>query len=385
MLNVAARDAEQDVTNKDERGGAFKLQTDSWKASWVYSPIEMVMIRATRSSDVRAPSLRELFYRQTTPPGGAFGGSQVSNPWIEAYNDANGTTFNAQDTGKWIIGANPDLRNEVSDTETFGLVFTPPGLRNLQVSIDWFETVLKDGINYLGPQDTIDGCYNGDPLFCSKMEFGPQIPGGAPIAENNLLQWESLQVNLEPFYYSGLDISANYAMSLDNGSRISLRMLATRVLDQTVTSGGSLTQIAGQVGGNTGFLPNFEPTPEWSGNVFMTYSQNNYAVTAQARYVGSGQINKQDGWIGPEDPRWGPELVNTVATNSLGSYTIWNLNGQYDLSSRMDNVDNLTLSLRLDNVFDKAPPWSNCCVGGVNAVLYDTLGRNFRVGLQLEF
>lgn len=401
MFNLAAREASYDVSNKDGRGGAYEQEPDSWKASFVWDPADFIRVRATRSSDVRAPSMRELFYRQTTSPGGFFGGSNVTNPWVAAYNDATGSAFITRDTGISLIGASPALENEIAITETFGLVLSPDKLERLQVSVDYFDTTLKGGISGGGGQRTVDGCYQtGDPLYCSKLTFGPLDPAGAPIAENNILQWESLQYNQQPYTTSGFDLSAIYSFDLPGTGSLSMRLIGTRTNEQDVEVGfaGARRNVAGQTGTSTEFLPNFSPAPEWQGNMFWTYSKAAFSFTAQARYTGKGLLNATTPYVDPTSPDWAqnappPTRVSTLWDNTLPSWTVWNLNMQYNLTGRgnFTRFEELSMSFSIENAGDKQPilssggafSWGN--VGGVNATFFDTLGRRFQVGMNMQF
>lgn len=390
MLNLAGRRTEQSARPKDEREGAsYKQRPESWKVSLVWDPIDWMRVRATRSSDVRAPSIRELFYRQTQPAGGFGGGASVTNRWVEQYNNDHGTDYDDSDTGEWIVGANPNLENETSITETLGFVFSPGGrLEGFRFAVDFFQTALIGGISYLGPQDTIDGCfYDNRPEFCAALEFAGDalIPG---MTESNLLRWESLQMNLQPFTTKGYDFTANYTFQLGGGGGLAMRLLATHMDEQIIDTFGTQLNVAGQTGGNTGFLPNYTPTPEWAGNMFWTYYKNAFTATVQAIYTGSGHMNLQNGWVAPGDPGWAPELTQTVPYNRLPSWTTWNMTLQYDFAqSRFApaRFEELAAYLRVDNVMDKDPIFSNGGVGGVNAMFFPTLGRTFQLGLRMQF
>ncbi len=41
--------------------------------------------------------------------------------------------------------------------------------------------------------------------------------------------------------------------------------------------------------------------------------------------------------------------------------------------------------MSVTNLLDRDPPFSNGGIGGANGVFYDTLGRNFRMGLRVKF
>ena len=110
-----------------------------------------------------------------------------------------------------------------------------------------------------------------------------------------------------------------------------MRLLATYTKEQNIcidTVRLSLTEtqclarqnVVGQTGGlytGGGIFSNYTATPDWSGNLYGTYRKGPFTVTAQARYTGAGKISV--GWVGPDDPRYGPERYATMSENLLPS------------------------------------------------------------------
>src|SRR5690606_36639131 len=102
-----------------------------------------------------------------------------------------------------------------------------------------------------------------------------------------------------------------------------------------------------------GFGINYSPTPNLSSNLYITYTKGAFSVTGQARYVGTGRLNLQSGWIGYGETGYLTELAtgektyvpfapdpdpnvpnrtreNTVSDPDLPSWTTVNLNFNYD-------------------------------------------------------
>ena len=111
-------------------------------------------------------------------------------------------------------------------------------------------------------------------------------------------------------------------------------------------------------------------------------------ITGQVRYVSSGIMNYYG--ITPGEPGFAtalPPLV-TMNTNSVPSYSIFNLAGSYDFKIRGST---LQFFAAVDNVFDKTPPVAAGTGlggngnGGTNPVFFDTLGRSYRIGLRASF
>ena len=406
MINLANRRSRNTTFREyssDNESIEVDRYSDSYKVSWAWTPTRWLNVRATRSADIRQPSSRELFFRLTAQGGGGFV-NQVPNPWREVNPTG--------DTWQTIRGSNPNLRNEESITETLGLVFTPGGwARGLQLAVDYVELTVKGGIAYPGsggdPENednlpyTIWRCYQyDDPFYCNLIEFGPPAPSEPDNPRSDIISVTSTQENGQPYWTRSIDFSGRYTRRLRGGGSFSVRLLATRNLEQSIctelerTGDGDTRclfrqDVVGQTGGRFGggILSNYTPVPTWSGNVFGTYRKGPWSVTAQARYTGSAQASVF--WVGPDDPKYQPETWFTLSRNELPSWTTWNTTVRYNLSRigfAADKLDAIDVSLTIDNVFDKQPEfWSGGNIAGVNTRFYNGIGRSFRLGLQMEF
>ncbi len=410
MVNISHRRSRAESFREDAEERQEQLRySDSQKFSWVYRPVNWMTLRATRSIDIRQPSTRELFYRQSTAGGGFY--NFQTNPWRNPDGDP---ALNQNDQYRSIIGSNPNLRNERSITETLGFVFSPQGWgRGLQFSLDYYKIQVKDGITYGNisdpenaelfspplPFEVFRCYYHDDPFYCSLVEFGDPHPDEPDNPRSNIESYTTSMVNREPFWSRGFDISAAYNKRLARGS-YSVRLMGTRSIEQSICIESERVSIdevrcnlrdnvVGQTGGLRagGLGANYTPTPTWSGNLFGTYRRSAFSVTAQARFIGRAQGSVF--WVGPEDPRWAPDSHFTISRNKMPSWTTWNTTLGYNIGqSRFgpERFNDLNLSLRIDNVFDKQPNfWSGGGIGGVNTRFFNGMGRNYRLGLTMQF
>ncbi|MFO7287316.1 MAG: TonB-dependent receptor [Gammaproteobacteria bacterium] len=406
MVNFSGRRSRNETYRDDpiDRQKATRY-SNTYKTSFVWDPVPWLRLRTTRSLDIRVPSTRELFYRQTVRGGGFGGFFQPPNPW----RDPNVSYFTA-DTWTTIIGGNPNLRNEESTTETIGLVITPQEwARGLQFSIDYYKLHIKDGISYATGSDpanednlpyTVWQCYQYDnPFYCGLIEFGPPTIEEPNNPRSNILTVQTTPENTEPYWSRGLDISASYNRRLARGG-FSVRLLATRSIEQSIcetpiridadtTTCERRVNVVGQTGGlyGGGLFSNYTPTPKWSGNLFGTYRRDAWTVTAQARYTGEGKGSVF--WVGPEDPKWAPDRWFTISDNTMPSWTTWNTTVSYDFSRSQlatGRFSELNVALTINNVFDKQPNfWSGGFIAGVNTRFFDGMGRTYRLTMQMSF
>src|SRR5690606_23517705 len=159
----------------------------------------------------------------------------------------------------------------------------------------------------------------------------------------DIVAYEDIPFNAEPYWTRNLDVSASYNMSLNGGGSLSIRLLGTHALEQsrclqTVRSADGLIQecaarqnvvgvtgqnsFNGSSGGAAGFS-NYTSQPSWSGNMYASYSKQAFTITGQARYTGKG-VQQLNG-IDPGDPTFQYNMFNTWYELDLPSWTTFNL------------------------------------------------------------
>lgn len=394
-LNAAVRLAQYKTEGATEGaiGGSSKTDITTWKLAGVWDIIDQVRLRGSHSRDIRAPNFRELFYSQTIPAGGFFG--SVANPWIDTTLEPSGQN---SDPTVWQLMGNTDLDPEKAKTTTVGLVLQPTGaLEGMQFSVDWYKIKLKGGLalSLGGPAAVAECEATGDPFSCSLLTFGPPRPtqaGNPDAAFTNITNMKTLYTNQNPYIAKGLDLAFNYRLPAsvlaDMPGNFAFSASATHMLKQVAPVVGagfvqSQTDVAGQTGGDAGFLSDVAPAADWVGNVAVSYLNGPFAGTVQTRFVAPGKMDLQNPKTGPEDPAYDPTLGYSVTDNTTGTYFLFNLNASYDLP--WGNLERFQVFATINNLFDRDPPFSSGAVGGVNAINYDTLGRTYRMGFRLKF
>lgn len=450
MTNVAYR-----YTDNTTRrlAGAFNPGTDSensrsiesWKASMVWRPADLLTVRMTRSQDTRAPSATELF--ESNRPALA-NSSTITSPFRR---DNTATLADLENQEEAVVysgggGGNPSLLEETSLTQTVGLVFTPTELLSgLSISVDYYETLIKGGISTIGTGGVLNRCQAdiantpgfalpAESVWCDLIVFGDPDPNdtfqmtqadGSPnpgYAYSNVEEITGSSENSQPFLSRGIDISVSYNTQLSGGGFISGRVIATRALEQKVTQTGGVTNaglgptfdVSGQTGSQgigsiwswaaPGFT-NYSPTPRISGNAFMTYSKNAMSVTGQVRYVGTGDLTNQTLWLAPGDcggyfsgnggtgpfvPQcYDASRAQMVTYNELPSWTTLNLNFEYDFARSglsLDRFEGLSAFINIDNVGDKVPDYfTGNGTGAQNTTYFSVMGRTYRMGVRMQF
>jgi outer membrane receptor protein involved in Fe transport len=181
----------------------------------------------------------------------------------------------------------------------------------------------------------------------------------------------------------GIDIEASYRFDLDRvhvpGS-MTIRALATHVMDFTSNSGvpGTVpTQLAGQNSGGSGVLGN---TPHWKLYATQSWDFHSIGIDLTERWFSAGVIGTQYVVCQSNCP---VSTVNnpTINDNHMPGALYFDLGGRYSLT------DKLVAFVKVDNLFDRDPaaaPQTNTGLD-INPALYDTLGRTYRAGFRYNF
>ena len=310
---------------------------DSWKVGATWDLSQDLRVRITRSSDVRAPNIPELF----TPARNA-GAFVIVDP---TRNNASSIAFN-------IVEGNVDLAPEVADTLTFGIIYQPSWLPELRLSVDYFDIDIGNAIASIRPQETVDRCVAGEAVLCDLI-----VRDAAGI----IAFVEGKAVNIATARTRGIDLELGYTASLPRGD-LNLRVFATKTMQADRSNGTITTSFDGQNNGNLGI-------PTWTANGVVIYSLGQASVMAQGRYISSGVYNNSF-------------VEGThINDNSLPSSFYLNLSGQYefDLAGR-----SLRLFAAIDNLLDRNPPPVPGTIVVTNANFYDVIGRSYRVGLLVK-
>lgn len=333
-LNAAARRADYSTSGP----------VTTWKVGLSYKPIDDLRFRYTRSRDIRAPNLNELFTtgRQTV--------ASVNDPFkgnVLVSNISSLTTGNA------------NLKPEAADTLTYGVIYQPSWLTGLSMSVDYYDIEISGAIATVANQTIVDQCFAGVSDLCALIT---RDAGG------NIVRFQNAPVNYSKLKTGGVDIEATYNVPVDQWAdwwrgKLTLRGVATHV-DKFVTAAPGLvtTDTAGSVVGNQ---------PHWRSQAQATYQLDKLTVTLIGQYVGGGvyDVTKTAKQLGLRETKGQTTFSGQVS---------------YDLPQLGDGQ----IYLNIRNLFDKAPPIAptagNLAVT-TNPTLYETYGRMIRVGLRFMY
>ncbi len=343
-LNGAVRHTDYSVS-----GGV-----NTWKVGATWEVNDMVRLRATRSRDIRAPNVIEAFLK------GQSGAGTLTNR-------ANGvnTLVSGETRG------NPNLRPEIADTLTAGIVFQPTfeWAWGARMSLDYYSIDIADVIGSIPNQDIVDRCFvNKLPEYCAYLTLD-----NSPIGFSYTV---NAPLNLNRQKTSGLDLELSMRPPIDAigvPGRLDFRGLATwvddlRTISPTTAGGTQDIDTAGQF------------VPDWTMNFNLTYALDRFTANVNVKYTTN--IKYSTTLKGPDDPDYNPASNNSINKNRFPSSTLWNTTLSYDLIR--EDKRRLQLFGVVENLFDKDPPLvALYIVPGGNP--YDLVGRNFKTGVRFTF
>ena len=330
----------------------------TWKAGTTFAPISDIKFRVTRSRDIRAPNIQELF--QPT----AFSLGTLRDP-----------VTNTTPTVNQFASGNASLTPEKADTLGVGVVLSPSFLEGFNASIDYWNVKLKGGIGTVTSQNIIDYCVNGlRPEFCA----------GITRTNGVITEVRRQFFNIAEQDLKGIDVETSYRFALtdvisDFEGDITLHGNATFYLRNFADN--KLTPSSDQVGVNNGDGP-----PNWRMNVSVSYDLDPVTVSLTGRALSSGLLNAE--WI---------ECTSGCPTSTAQQVTVNNnrLPGAFYLDANINYGFDIgparsTAYFTVKNVFNRDPAQIPTVANYINlatgvAGLYDIMGTVFRAGLRFNY
>ncbi|HEX3367663.1 TonB-dependent receptor domain-containing protein [Phenylobacterium sp.] len=379
--------------------------TNTYKVAGEWEVIDGLRFRAGYNRAVRAPNVIELFAPQNVGLDGTqdpCAGLAANNPLVAQCASAFHLTTaqvlaiekNPANQYNGQFGGNPNLKPEISDTYTAGVVWQPKFVPGLSISVDYFDIKVDQFIAGLGANLIINQCVTTqNPFFCNLVH---REPGNNSLFLDPTGFIQDTTLNTGSLKTTGIDLNVAYRTDLsnlglgDNGS-ISASLVGTWLdtLQTQPLPGGPTYDCAGLYG-TTCAGPNGEgPAPVWRHKLRVTwttpYSYGDWfkslSLSAQWRYYSSVKLDAFS-----SDPQLNNPGLQYATDRSLAARSY------LDLTANFTVHGNLNFRVGVNNVLDKDPPIigsSNCpvgaCNGGTYPQVYDALGRFFFVGLTADF
>ncbi|HEX2815957.1 MAG TPA: TonB-dependent receptor [Phenylobacterium sp.] len=373
--------------------------TNTYKVSGEWEVIDGLRFRAGYNRAVRAPNVIELFAPQNVALDGTqdpCAGLSAANPLVATCASVFHLTTaqvlaiekNPASQYNGEFGGNPNLKPEISDTYTAGVVWQPSFVPGLNISVDYFNIKVDQFIGNIGPNLIINQCVNtANPFFCNLVH---REPGNNSLFIDPTGFVVDTTLNTGSLKTTGVDLNVNYRTDLstlglgDNGS-VSVSMVGTWLneLDTQPLPGGPTYNCKGLYGTVCGV-----PAPEWRHKLRVTWNTpyaygdwvKSLSFSAQWRYFGKVGLDAFN-----SDPQLNNPGIQYESDRAFASRSY------LDLTANFTVHNNLNFRVGVNNVFDKDPPLTgvNCtagfCNGNTFPQVYDALGRFVFVGLSADF
>jgi len=317
---------------------------NTWKVSGSWKPVEDVRFRITRSRDIRAPSLSELYVAGTQD---VFNGTDPLKGNTQVFRVLQ------------LTSGNPTLKPEISNTITYGVVVQPSFVHGLTASVDYYDIKINGAIATLTAQNLLNQCAAGLATACSNFV---RDSGG------NLTTVLLRPINYASFQTRGIDIDVNYSVPIDTwfnaAGSLNIRSVTNHLIHQKLSNPGFATQ---EQAGDVGLFAN----PKWRNTTQFTYAQGGFTGFLQTRYIGGGIVDS----------------VKAAAGTLLNQHVNGRLYVDGQISYKIDRSP-IELYLNVRNLLDKAPPifpsGSTSNPAQTNGSLFDMVGRMFTVGVNVK-
>lgn len=316
----------------------------TWKLGADWHVNDAVTFRGTRSRDIRAPNLNELFAPRLINP---------ANP-ADRHTGLSGQA-------PIITDPNPGLVPEVAETWTAGVIFRPSFIPRFSLAVDWYKINIANAISTIsGNNATIQNiceASNGTSEFCLLIER--PLPFSDRTPANFLTAVYQKPQNAQTVNTTGVDFEANYSHPLLGGN-LSLRGLASHQpkLETVQFPGAPILDAADS-----------SALPTWRLTAFVKYTYERFSLDLQQRW------HNKTGWTNDRtlihsDPR----LPAVAYTNMTLGY----------------NWEGKQAYFAIQNLFDKQPTPFGPTASGVPGLFggfiqgEDTVGRYFTVGFRMR-
>lgn len=353
-LELAARYSHHSVTGGDL----------TWKSGLNWTLLDELRVRSTYSHAVRAPNINELYAPEEV------GGANMIDP-CHADNQTNGPNPANRQANCAALGMGPDFQSsadfgtrgvktsgndelsaETADTITVGVIVQP--MDNFSIAIDYWDMSIDDAITTYSATDVLSNCVDSTNLndkYCSLVTRD---------ANNQIINVATKSINVANFSASGVDIDANYYLTLAEYGDLNFNVKATylneRQFQTNIEFPDEIDEQAGEAG-----------TPHLRSLFTTVYQLKDFTASWTVNYIGESDFDNDA--VEGQYPDW--------FDNKVDSYTYHSMNVNYIASQ------NLSFYAGIDNVTDKAPPALPDLNGG--SLLYDAVGRKYYAGVKVTF
>ena len=383
------------------------FNTNTYKFGIDWAPTSDVRVRGSYNRAVRVPNLQELFAEKFVALDGSADpcASSSGAPAVASFGQCSrvappagvsaaqygklGTPGNPAGQYNGQIGGNPQLKPEIADTYTAGLVITPSILPTFNMTLDYFDIKIRDVITSYGANFIVNQCIRSENnSFCDSTQQGQFVgvhrddAGSIWFSPNGYVGDPLLNLGYQRT--RGTDVSANYRLEMGGAGHMDFNFIGTYTFDFITEPypGSGTYNCAGYYGATCNFTTN--PLPKWRHIFTDTWDTTWAGIDLMARWrhinsLKSDLANPSPLLYSPPVP---PELAEIGSRDYLDLMLMYRYKG-------------LTTRIGVNNVTDKDPPIIAAPLsvalpppffnGNTYPQVYDTLGRYLYLNITYDF
>ena len=338
----------------------FKDSSDNrftYNAGLELRPVQTLLLRSSYGTSFRAPDLHYVYSQPdyTHPSGIDYVTCLTEAPGSSASDCEDDYEFGILRTRT----GNPSLKSETSNSFGVGFVWSP--IRNFDVSLDFWRITLKNEVRDQRVDDILRleaNCTFGEldinSAICQDAISRVQRYGAGPF-EGRLLGVSVNPINISTSKTSGYDAAVHYSLETAIG-RLSASGTFTYVktFDVRQFPGDPLEDQLVLEANRSYYLPRSKATAN------VGWSKGPFSANVHGRRIARIPNSDQDQW--------------------LKAFTLFNASGQYDFN------DQMTLSIVVNNLFDKDPRRDpTASYPYYDYSWYDAVGRSFYLQASYRF
>ena len=372
---------------------------NTWKVGVTWdTPIPGIRLRALQSRDIRAPNLSELL-----PP-------------VQGANTGFTNDFTGNPTSQNLIGitaGNINLKPEKAQTTEVGIVWQPDFIPGFQASVDYYRIGIRGAIVALSFQNLEDLCFfqsngtipagtqpNGG--FCAQsiirtsngvnQSLAPGALGGPATGSNASVPNQVFQIIAQPFNAAsivtdGFDLESSYQFDMqdyDVPGQFILRSLVNHTSKYILNQGVPGTQLNQELTGNVSNANNGATYNGYGGAILnwklqetQTYQNDMWGIDLTERWLSGGVTTNRNTLVCNPGTCPAPTFQTpTINFNKVDAMFY------LDVGLRWNYSDKTQIYTKIDNIANIRPP--DVGIQDNNQVVYDVIGRMFRVGVRFN-
>ena len=401
----------------------------AWNVQGIWAPTPDLRFRAAYATSVRAPTQSDLFtipfqnFASVADPcdtgNYTAGSTRAANCLVAGVpTTANAATVAACASSAvpltlgapwrnclartqslpYRTGGNNQLVAERGKSLTLGMVFEPHWIPGLNLTIDYYDIEVKNLIAAPSAQSILNLCYD-DPTgitnqYCTTVNRNPSTGlFNDPLVVNLVVNYASQRAR-------GVDFDLSYRHTFDNGDKMVVRGIATRVLTLDNYTNRFYPQEPNRQMSELG-------DPQLSANLQFSYDFGPVVVLYNLRYIGKqtiGAFETQNAYFttcpavgttagitpntgginGAAVPCTGGSIVKVAPNNADAFPVVFYPQIIYqDIRIDFQIEKKYSFYLGVNNFMDTLPPLGD--LGNVSGSPFDSFGRYFFAGFEVNF